>query len=104
MRRGSETNYYETLREITAVQNSIRKIKNNSDFFASGCVELIQKAANWSISFATGSNKKKRAFLENVSQGKGKDFFRRLWSPIKAAAARRTPGENAVTPSAAASM
>ena len=50
-----------------AVQNAVRKIKNNSDFFASECVDMIQQAADWSISFAAGSNEKKRAFLEDIS-------------------------------------
>ncbi|MDD3346681.1 hypothetical protein [Oscillibacter sp.] len=38
-------------------------------------MELIQNAADWSISFAAGSSEKKRAFLEDVSQGRGKDFL-----------------------------
>lgn len=61
-----------------AVQNAVRKIKNNSDFFASECVDMIQQAADWSISFAAGSNEKKRAFLEDISQGKGKDFLQEV--------------------------
>jgi len=50
-----------------AIQNAIRKIKNNSDFLASECVDLIQEAADWSISFAAGSSEKKRAFLEEIA-------------------------------------
>ena len=38
-------------------------------------MDLIQKAADWSISFAAGSSEKKRAFLEEIAQGKGKDFL-----------------------------
>ena len=66
-----------------AIQNAIRKMKNNSDFFASECVELIQKATDWSISFAAGSNEKKRAFLEDVSQGRGKDFLQEVVDAYK---------------------
>jgi len=46
--------------------------------FASECVDMIQQAADWSISFAAGSNEKKRAFLEDISQGKGKDFLQEV--------------------------
>jgi hypothetical protein len=66
-----------------AIQNAIRKIKNNSDFFAGECVDLIQKAADWSISFAAGSSEKKRAFLEEIAQGKGKDFLQEVLDSYK---------------------
>ncbi|MPM27254.1 hypothetical protein SDC9_73764 [bioreactor metagenome] len=66
-----------------AIQNAIRKIKNNSDFFTSECVDLIQKAADWSISFAAGSSEKKRAFLEEIAQGKGKDFLQEVLDSYK---------------------
>lgn len=59
-----------------AVEKAIHKIKNSSDFFASECIDLIRKAADWSISFAAGSDPKKKAFLEDVSQGKGREFLR----------------------------
>jgi len=66
-----------------AIQSAIRKIKNNSDFFAGECVDLIQKAADWSISFAAGSSEKKRAFLEEIAQGKGKDFLQEVLDSYK---------------------
>lgn len=66
-----------------AIQNAIRKIKNNSDFFAGECVDLIQKAADGSISFAAGSSEKKRAFLEEIAQGKGKDFLQEVLDSYK---------------------
>ena len=66
-----------------AIQNAIHKIKNNSDFFAGECVDLIQKAADWSISFAVGSSEKKRAFLEEIAQGKGKDFLQEVLDSYK---------------------
>lgn len=66
-----------------AIQSAIRKINNNSDFFASECIDLIQKAADWSISFAAGSSEKKRAFLEEIAQGKGKDFLQEVLDSYK---------------------
>ena len=59
-----------------AIQNAIHKIKNCRDFFASECIDLIRQAADWSISFAAGSDARKRAFLEDVSQGKDRKFLR----------------------------
>ena len=61
-----------------AVEKAIHKIKNDSDFFASECIDLIRKAADWSISFAAGIDEKKRAFLEDISQGKGREFLRNV--------------------------
>jgi len=46
-------------------------------------VDLIQKAADWSISFAAGSNEKKRAFLEEIAQGKDKDFLQEVLDSYK---------------------
>ena len=60
------------------IEAAIRKLKNNPDFFASECIDLIEKAADWGIAFAAGSSEKKRAFLEDVAQGKGKDFFQEV--------------------------
>ena len=59
-----------------AIQDAIRKIKNCPDFFASECIDLIRKAADWSISFAAGSDAGKNAFLKDISQGKDKEFLR----------------------------
>lgn len=59
-----------------AIQNAIDKIKNCLDFFASECIDLIRKAADWSISFAAGSDARKSAFLKDVSQGKDREFLR----------------------------
>ena len=59
-----------------AIQNAIYKIKNCPDFFASECIDLIRQAADWSISFAAGSDARKSAFLKDVSQGNGREFLR----------------------------
>ena len=61
-----------------AIQSAIRKLKNNPDFFSSECIDLIEKAADWGIAFAAGSSEKKRSFLEDVAQGKVKDFFQEV--------------------------
>ena len=63
-----------------AIQNAIHKIKNCSDFFASECIDLIRQAADWSISFAAGSDARKNAFLKDVSQGKDLEFLRDVLS------------------------
>ena len=59
-----------------AIQNAIHKIKNCPDFFTSECIDLVRQAADWSVSFAAGSDEKKHAFLKDVSQGKDREFFR----------------------------
>ncbi|WP_352415763.1 hypothetical protein [Oscillibacter ruminantium] len=69
--------------EERAIQNAIRKMKNNSDFFPGECVELLQKAADWSISYVAGGSEKKRTFLEDISQGKGKDFLQEVVDAYK---------------------
>ena len=69
--------------DANGICNVIPKIKNHPDFFASECVELLQKAADWSISFAAGGDEKKRVFLEDVSQGKGKDFLQEVVDAYK---------------------
>ena len=65
-----------SLRDDRAVQTAIQKIKNCSDFFASECLDLLQKAVDWSISFAAGSDARKTAFPQDISQGKDKEFLR----------------------------
>ena len=65
-----------SLRDDRAVQTAIQKIKNCSDFFASECLDLLQKAVDWSISFAAGSDARKTAFLQDISQGKDNEFLR----------------------------
>ena len=37
---------------------------------------MLQKAVDWSISFAAGSDARKTAFLQDISQGKDKEFLR----------------------------
>ena len=59
-----------------AIQNAIHKIKNCPDFFSSECIDIIRQAADWSISFAAGSDARKSAFLKDVSQGKDREFLR----------------------------
>ena len=61
-----------------AIPNAIHKIKNCPDFFASECIELIRQAADWSVSFAAGSDARKSAFLKDVSQGKDREFLREV--------------------------
>lgn len=65
-----------SFRDERAIQTAIHKIKSCPDFFASECLDLIQKATDWSISFAAGSDARESAFLKDVSQGKDKDFLR----------------------------
>ena len=65
-----------SLRDDRAVQTAIQQIKNCSDFFASECLDLLQKAVDWSIPFAAGSDARKTAFLQDISQGKDKEFLR----------------------------
>ena len=60
-----------------AIQNAIYKIKNCPDFFASECIDLIRQAADWSISFAAGSDARKSAFLKDVSQGKDREMAKK---------------------------
>ena len=43
---------------------------------SSDCIDLIRQAADWSISFAAGSDARKSAFLKDVSQGKDREFLR----------------------------
>ena len=62
-----------SFRDDRAIQTGIQKIENCSDFFASECLDLLQKAVDWSISFAAGSNVRKAAFLQDISQGKIKN-------------------------------
>ncbi|MBU5627826.1 complement resistance protein TraT [Oscillibacter sp. MSJ-2] len=38
-------------------------------------MDLIKRAAEWGSGYAAGGSGKNRAFLEEISQGKGKDFF-----------------------------
>ena len=43
-----------SFRDDRAIQTAIQKIKSGSDFFTSECLDLLQKAVDWSISFAAG--------------------------------------------------
>lgn len=65
-----------SFRDDRATQTAIQKMKSCSDFFASECLDLLQKAVDWSISFAAGSDARKTAFLQDISQGKDKEFLR----------------------------
>lgn len=65
-----------SFRDDRAIQTAIQKIKSGSDFFTSECLDLLQKAVDWSISFAAGSDARKTAFLQDISQGKDKEFLR----------------------------
>lgn len=60
----------------SAVQSAISQIKNNADFFASECLSIVRKAADWGIESAADNDKRKAKFLEAVSQNKGRDFLR----------------------------
>lgn len=62
----------------SAIQSAIKKIKNNSDFFTSECLSILQQAADWGIGFAAGSDHRKKSFLEDVAQGRGKDFLQQV--------------------------
>ena len=60
------------------VRSAINQIKNNPDFFASECLSIVRKAADWGIESAADNDKRKAKFLENVSQRKGRDFLRHV--------------------------
>lgn len=62
----------------SAVQSAIHQIKNNPDFFASECLSIVRKAADWGIESAADNDKRKAKFLEGVSQRKGRDFLRHV--------------------------
>ena len=62
----------------SAVRSAISQIKNNPDFFASECLSMVKKAADWGIDSAADNDKRKAKFLEAVSQKKGRDFLRRV--------------------------
>lgn len=62
----------------SAVRSAIDQIKNNPDFFASECLSMVQKAADWGIESASDNDKRKAKFLEGVSQRKGRDFLRHV--------------------------
>lgn len=62
----------------SAVRSAIDQIKNNPDFFASECLSMVRKAANWGIESAADNDKRKAKFLEGVSQRKGRDFLRHV--------------------------
>ena len=62
----------------SAVRSAIHQIKNNPDFFASECLNMVQKAADWGIESAADNDKRKAKFLEGVSQRKGRDFLRHV--------------------------
>ncbi|MEG0780891.1 MAG: hypothetical protein RR426_09835, partial [Oscillospiraceae bacterium] len=66
-----------------AIQNALRKIKNNPDFSSGECVELLEKAADFGISFAAGCSEKKRAFLQDIAKGKDKDFLQEVAETYK---------------------
>lgn len=62
----------------SAVHSAIDQIKNNPDFFASECLSMVRKAADWGIESAADNDKRKAKFLEGVSQRKGRDFLRHV--------------------------
>ena len=62
----------------SSVRSAIDQIKNNPDFFASECLSIVRKAADWGIESASDNDKRKVKFLEGVSQRKGRDFLRHV--------------------------
>lgn len=62
----------------SSVRSAIDQIKNNPDFFASECLSIVRKAADWGIESASDNDKRKAKFLEGVSQRKGRDFLRHV--------------------------
>ena len=51
-----------SFRDDRAIQTAIQKIKSGSDFFTSECLDLLQKAVDWSISFAAGGMQERLHF------------------------------------------
>ena len=58
-----------------AVRAAVWRVRNHPEFSAGECIDLIKRAAEWGSGYAAGGSGKNRAFLEEISQGKGKDFF-----------------------------
>ena len=52
------------------------KSKTTLISFASECLSMVRKAADWEIESAADNDKRKAKFLEGVSQRKGRDFLR----------------------------
>ena len=51
-----------SFRDDRAIQTAIQKIKSGSDIFTSECLDLLQKAVDWSISFAAGGMQERLHF------------------------------------------
>lgn len=62
-------------RDESAIKTAVSLMKSNSYFSGSEALSLVREAARWGISFAAGSNERKKAFLEVLAQGKNDDFL-----------------------------
>lgn len=62
-------------RDESAIKTAVSLMKSNSYFSGSEAPSLVREAARWGISFAAGSNERKKAFLEVLAQGKNDDFL-----------------------------
>lgn len=63
-------------RDESAIQSAISLIKSNPYYSSNEALNLVREAADWGISFAAGSDERKRTLLETLAQGKNDAFLR----------------------------
>ena len=63
-------------RDESAIQSAISLMKSNSYYSSNEALSLVREAADWGISFAAGSDERKRTLLETLAQGKNDAFLR----------------------------
>lgn len=62
-------------RDESAIQSAISLMKSNPYYSGNEALKLVREAADWGISFAAGSDERKRALLETLAQGKNHAFL-----------------------------
>ncbi len=63
-------------RDESAIQSAISLMKGNPYYSENEALSLVREAADWGISFAAGSDERKRTLLETLVQGKNDAFLR----------------------------
>ena len=63
-------------RDESSIQSAISLMKGNPYYSGNEALSLVREAADWGISFAAGSDERKRALLETLAQGKNDAFLR----------------------------
>lgn len=87
-----------------AIQNAIRKIKNHPDFFPASAWSYFKRLRIGAFPMLRAAVRKNGRFWKMSPRVRAKTFCRKLWTPTKAAAARRIPRGSAVPPLAAATI